>query len=91
METVSRQQGLSPNTPAAPVAAVASASKHRRQVDRRRTLSTLVCTALFTAVQAWSMLVILLGAHAGGVLTVALACTLAGAVTAVASAWRRVL
>lgn len=56
---------------------------------RQRQTSTVMWSALFTAVQAWALLAVLMLVHPQGVAHVALACAMAGAVTAVILAWER--
>jgi hypothetical protein len=51
--------------------------------------STLWCGALFTAVQVWALINVLLWFRPDGVARVALVCVMAAAVTAVLSAWER--
>src|SRR5437868_3945357 len=74
-----------PQAPAHGTPAPAAPRRDRRE----RTLTSFVCAAVFTAVQVWSLLVILVWLPTQGLTRVALACVLAGAVMAVVSAWRR--
>lgn len=57
--------------------------------DRRRRTSAVIWSALFTAVQVWALLVVLVLVHPPGVAHVALACVMAGAVMAVILAWEK--
>jgi hypothetical protein len=55
-----------------------------------RVFGKVVLTALFTAVELWSVVVLLTQLHVGGVVAVALAAVMSGAVLAAVYGWQEV-
>lgn len=58
-----------------------------RPVLRLR-LSTVVATVVFSAVEIWAMIIVLVAFHPGGPAKVALACVVAGTAMAIVLAWQ---
>ncbi|MFC6092457.1 hypothetical protein Q5530_19205 [Saccharothrix sp. BKS2] len=61
-----------------------------RAKSRRRFTERLACTLLFTAVQLWAAVVIVIKSDARGVVALAVALVLAGGLIAMYDAWREV-
>lgn len=60
----------------------------QKKAPQRRGASIFMLTMLFTAVQVWALVVVLTQLRADGVVRVALACLLSGAVVAVLWSWQ---
>ncbi|MGP4014594.1 hypothetical protein [Saccharopolyspora sp. 5N708] len=74
-----------PGTTSVPAASgVETARRHRR----RRSPTTLFYSAMFTVVQVWALIVLLVHLQPEGVIKVALASVMAAAVIAVITAWQ---
>ncbi|MFD1149601.1 hypothetical protein [Saccharothrix hoggarensis] len=58
--------------------------------SRRRFTERLACTLVFTAVQLWAVVVVVVKAEVDGVVAPAVALVLAGGLIAVHDAWREV-
>ncbi|GGP48755.1 hypothetical protein [Saccharothrix coeruleofusca] len=58
--------------------------------SRRRSIEHLVCAVVFTAVQLWAVVFVLVGLDVGGAQALAVAVLAAGGLLAVHDAWREV-
>ncbi|MDA3642785.1 hypothetical protein LZ318_38315 [Saccharopolyspora indica] len=75
----------SPRVDSRTIPAAALPQRRLRWWDR----PMLLCSVLFTAVQVWALVVLLVSVQPDGAVRVALAAVMAAAITAVMSAWGR--